>query len=77
MVTYLSNVIHHLRESPERSSDRRAMTRELLQRRKGKEVNTTEGVAVFAKWAPATGLFHRRYSGLDVFGEGEDNGVQE
>ena len=43
-----------------------------------KEVlGTPEGVAVFAKWAPATGLFHRRYSGLDVFGEGEDNGVQE
>ena len=40
-------------------------------------LGTPEGVAVFAKWAPATGLFHRRYSGLDVFGEGEDNGVQE
>ena len=40
-------------------------------------LGTPEGVAVFAKWAPATGLFHRRYSGLDVFGEGEDDGVQE
>ena len=35
----------------------------------------SDGVAVFAKWAPATGLFYWRYSGLDVFGEREDNGV--
>ncbi len=40
-------------------------------------LRTPEGVAVFAKCAPATGLFHRRYNGWDVFGEGEDNGVQE
>ena len=30
-----------------------------------------EGVTAFAKWAPATGLFHRRY------GVGEENGVGE
>ena len=40
-------------------------------------LGTTEGVAVFAKWAPATGLFHRRYKILDVSGEGEDDGAQE
>ena len=40
-------------------------------------LGTPEGVAVFTKWAPATGSLHRRYSSLDVFGEGEDEGVQE
>ena len=40
-------------------------------------LGTPEEVAIFAKWAPAIGLFHRHYSGLDIFGKGEDNGVQE
>ena len=40
-------------------------------------LGTPEGVAVFAKWAPATELSHRRYNDWDVFGEGEDNGAQE
>ncbi len=41
-------------------------------------LGSPEGVAVFAKWAPVTGLFHqRRYNGSDVFGEGEDDGAQE
>ena len=40
-------------------------------------ISTPEGVAVFAKWAPATGLFNRRYKILDVCGEGEDDGVHE
>ena len=34
-------------------------------------LGTSEGVTAFAKWAPATGLFHRRY------GVGEENGVEE
>lgn len=32
-----------------------------------------EGVAVFAQWAPATGLFSRRYGGVD----GAEQGVLE
>lgn len=36
-----------------------------------------EGVAVFAKWPAATGLFHRRNKDLNMLGEGEDDGVQE
>ena len=34
-------------------------------------LGTPEGVTAFAKWEPATGLFHRRY------GVGEENGVGE
>lgn len=30
------------------------------------ELGTPEGVSVFAKWAPATVLFHRHYNGSDV-----------
>ena len=36
-------------------------------------LGTPEGVAAFAKWAPATGLFHRRY-GVE---EGEGDGIEE
>ena len=43
----------------------------------GEVLGTPEGVAVFAKWAPATGLFHRRHRVLDAFSDGEDDGVQE
>ena len=43
-----------------------------------KVLGSPEGVAVFAQWAPATGLFHRRrHNGSDEFGEGEDDGAQE
>lgn len=34
-------------------------------------LGTPEGVAVFVKWALATGLCHR------VSGEGEEDGIQE
>ena len=40
-------------------------------------LGNSEGVAIFAKWAPATGLFHRRYRALDTSGEGEVDGTQE
>ena len=39
-------------------------------------LGTSEGVAFFAKWAPATGLFHRRHRILDRPGEGEADGTQ-
>lgn len=35
-------------------------------------LGTPEGVTVFAKWAPATGLFNRRYGGEVVEGDGTD-----
>ena len=40
-------------------------------------LGTPEGVAIFAKWAPATGLFHRRYRALGTFDEGEKDDTQE
>ncbi len=36
-------------------------------------LSTLERVTVFAKWAPATGLFHRRYR----VGEEEGDGIDE
>lgn len=39
-------------------------------------LGTSEGVAFFARWAPATGLFHRRHRILDRPGEGETDGTQ-
>ena len=36
-------------------------------------LGTPEGVTAFAKWAPATGLFHRRYG----IGEEEGDGIDE
>lgn len=38
-------------------------------------LGTPKGVAVFTKWAPATGLFYRRYKVSNAFGDGEDDGV--
>ena len=35
-------------------------------------LGTPEGVEAFAKWAPATGLFHRRYRAFGTAGEEED-----
>ena len=40
-------------------------------------LGTPEGVAIFAKWAPATGLFHRRYRALGTLDEGEEDDTQE
>ena len=41
-----------------------------------KEVpDTPEGVAAFAEWAPATGLFHRQYRNFGTAEEGEEDGV--
>ncbi len=40
-------------------------------------LETPEGVTVFAKCAPATGLFHQRYRALGTSCEGEEDGTQE
>ena len=38
-------------------------------------LGTREGVAAFAEWAPATGLFHRRYRNFGTAEEGEEDGA--
>ena len=38
-------------------------------------LGTLEGVAAFAKWAPATRLFHRRCEIYGTTGEEEENGT--
>ena len=48
-----------------------------LQRQMASEevLGTRQGVAAFAKWAPATGLFHPRYGTFGTAGEGEEDGA--
>lgn len=48
-----------------------------LQRQLASEevLGTREGVAAFAKWAPAKGLFHRRYGTFGTAEEGEEDGA--
>lgn len=38
-------------------------------------LGTHEGVAAFAEWAPATGLFHRRCGTSGSAGEGKEDGA--
>ena len=51
--------------------------RKILQRQLAPEevLGTPEGVTAFAKWAPATWLFHRRYGTFGTTGEGDEDGA--